>query len=75
MTWALIHTSQNESEAIVIESVLSGAGIKYKRVRESIGKLYGITMNGLGEVKFYVKEEDAEEAKKILDVEDLKIPS
>jgi len=67
MSWTLVHISPNESEAVVVESVLSSAGIKYKRVKESIGKLYGITMNGLGEVKIYVQEEDAGDAKEILD--------
>lgn len=67
MNWVILKVVENPSEALVLQSVLEAAGIEYKVVKESIGKLYGITMDGLGETKLYVPEEKLEEAKEILD--------
>lgn len=66
MNWVLLHTTSDNSEALVLQSVLESADIKYKIAKESLGKLYGLSMNGLGEVKIYVPEEKLEEAKELL---------
>jgi hypothetical protein len=67
MNWTLLKTIEDPSEALVLQSVLEAEGIKCKVVKESIGKLYGISMNGLGETKLFVPEERLEEAKEVLD--------
>ncbi len=54
MQWTLLRIVEDPSEALVLQSVLEAEGIEYKVVKESIGKLYGITMDGLGETKLYV---------------------
>ena len=66
MKWELIYTANGESEAVVIKSALIAEGIEYKETKESIGRLYAISMNGLGEVKIYVPENRAEDAKELL---------
>jgi hypothetical protein len=69
MNWILLKTTDDPSEALVLRSVLEAEGIECKVVKESIGKLYGITMDGLGETRLFVPEEKLEEAKEILDTE------
>jgi len=67
MEWVCIHTAQGDSEAIVIKSVLESNGIPYKEKRESLGRLYGVVVDGLGKIELFVPEDRAEEALEILD--------
>ncbi|PIR17659.1 MAG: hypothetical protein COV46_03300 [Deltaproteobacteria bacterium CG11_big_fil_rev_8_21_14_0_20_49_13] len=66
MNWVLLYTSNDPSEALVMESVLESEGIEYKVAKESIGDIYKISMDGLGEVKIYVPEEKLEAAKELI---------
>ena len=66
MNWALAYTSNDPSEALVIQSVLESEGIEYKLTKESIANIYKISMDGLGEVKIYVPEDKLEEAKELI---------
>jgi uncharacterized protein YbbC (DUF1343 family) len=61
----LLKTNPNEGE--IIRGRLESAGIEANLEQEAIGKIYGLTVDGLGEVKVYVQENNLEEAKKILE--------
>lgn len=65
--WLLVYTAAGPSEAIVIKSVLETNGIEVKEVQETAGKLWGLTMDGLGKVEIYVPEEKFEEARAIIE--------
>jgi len=53
-------------EAQIIKGRLESEGIPVLLTYESAGLLYGLTIDGLGEVKIMVPEHFAEEAKEIL---------
>jgi hypothetical protein len=53
-------------EAQIIKGRLESEGIPVLLSYESAGLVYGITIDGLGEVKIMVPEHLAEEAKEIL---------
>ena len=61
----LLKTNPNEGE--IIRGRLESAGIEAKLEQEAIGKIYGLTVDGLGEVKIYVQENNLKEAKKLLE--------
>jgi hypothetical protein len=52
------------AESIV--TALQGRGIPSRRQGEILGAIYGLTLDGLGEVSIYVPQEYLEEAKAIL---------
>jgi hypothetical protein len=52
------------AEAIV--TALQARGIPVRRRAEILGTIYGLTLDGLGEVSLYVPEEYLDEAKAIL---------
>lgn len=68
--WVLVYTANGPSEAIVIRSVLETNGIEVKQVQETAGKLFAISMDGLGKVDIYVPEEKFHDAKNLLDSKD-----
>lgn len=61
----LLKTNPNEGE--IIRGKLESAGIEVILEQEAIGKIYGLTVDGLGEVKIYVREGDLEKSKNILE--------
>ncbi len=67
----LIHTAQGEPEAVIIKSHLESEGIPVLLKYESAGRIFGLTMDGLGEVKVLVPQELAEEAKLIIQPRDI----
>lgn len=70
INWLLVYTANSPSEAIVIRSVLETNGIQVKEVQETAGKLFAISMDGLGKVDIYVPEEKFDDAKALLDSRD-----
>ena len=56
----------SELEAHVIKGLLESEGIPVLLRYESAGKVYGITVDGIGEIKVMVPEARAEEAKSII---------
>ena len=58
----------NYLEAQIIKGRLESEGIPVLLSYESAGLVYGITIDGLGEVKIMVPQRLAEEAKEILGV-------
>lgn len=56
-------------EAQVIRSLLESHGIKTVLSGEALRFVYGFTLDGLAEVKIFVKSEDAKEALEIINAE------
>ena len=61
-----MYTAQGHLVAEVIKGKLESAGIPVLLDYESIGRVYGITVDGLGEVRVKVPEGLAEEALELL---------
>ncbi len=57
---------EGSMEAEIIKSKLESFQIPVLLQYEAAGRIFGITMNGLGKVKIMVPQEFLEEAKKIL---------
>ncbi len=64
--FVVIHTAQGEITANVMKSHLESEGIPVLLKYESVGVVYGLTINGLGEVKILVPQDLVEEAKRII---------
>ncbi len=65
--WGLL-LKTNPNEAEIIRGKLEVSGIEAKLEQEAVGKILGFTTDGLGEVRVYVRKEDLEEARKVLEV-------
>ncbi len=68
----VICTVQGELSASVIKSHLESEGIPVLLQYESAGKVFGLTVDGLGEVKVLVPQELVEEAKRIIEPRDIR---
>lgn len=64
--WVIIFYAQGQIEAFIIKGKLESNGIPVRLKQEAIGKIYGLTLNGLGEVKVLVPESYKDKAIKIL---------
>ena len=64
--FVVIDTVQGELTAHVIKSHLESEGIPVLLQYESAGAIYGLTVDGLGEVRILVPQELVEEAKHII---------
>jgi hypothetical protein len=64
--FAVAHIAQGELEANVIKSHLESEGIPVLLQYESAGRVFGLTVDGLGEIRILVPPELAEEAKRII---------
>jgi hypothetical protein len=64
--FVVIKIVQGEMNANVIKSHLESEGIPVYLKYESAGIIYGITVDGIGEVKILVPAECADEARKII---------
>ena len=64
--FVVIDTVQGELTAQVLKSHLESEGIPVLLKYESAGIVYGLTIDGLGEVRILVPQEFAEEAKGII---------
>lgn len=62
----VICTVQGEIAASVIKSHLESEGIPVLLKWESIGRSFGLTVDGLGQVSILVPQELAEESKQII---------
>jgi len=67
MNFVKVAEAQGITEAEIIKSFLESNGIPAELRYESIGKVLGITTDGLGVVKILVPEEKEEEAKKLIE--------
>ncbi len=64
--FVVICTVQGELRAQVLKSHLESEGIPVMLRYESAGRIYGVTVDGLGEVKLLVPQECAEDAKQVI---------
>ena len=62
----VVHIAQGELEASVIKSHLECEGIPAVLQYESVGRVFGLTVDGLGEIRILVPQELAERAKEII---------
>ena len=62
----VVHIAQGELEASVIKSHLECEGIPVMLQYESVGRVFGLTVDGLGEIRILVPQELAEKAKEII---------
>jgi hypothetical protein len=67
MDLEVVHIAQGELEANVIKSHLESEGIPVLLKYEAIGRIYGITVDGLGMIRVLVPKKYAEEAKRIIE--------
>lgn len=67
MDFVKVTEAQGITQAEIIKSFLESNGIPVELRYESIGKVLGITTDGLGVVKIFVPEEKEEEAKKLIE--------
>jgi hypothetical protein len=65
--FVVIETVQGELPASVIKAHLESEGIPVLLQYESASKVFGLTVDGLGEVRILVPRECAEEAKRIIE--------
>jgi len=65
--WVIVFNAQGQTEGYIIKGKLESNGIPVRLKQEAIGKIYGLTLNGLGEVKVLVPESYEEEAKRVLE--------
>ena len=65
--WVIVFKAQGEVEASIVKGKLESNRIPVILKQEAIGKICGLTLDGLGEVKVLVPESYKEEAKKIFD--------
>ena len=65
MDWVKIYSTTMQ-EAEIIKGRLETEGISVRLGYESVGKVYGITIDGLGEVRIYVPQEFEEQTRKII---------
>ncbi|HEC69964.1 MAG TPA: hypothetical protein ENI31_06765 [Candidatus Omnitrophica bacterium] len=66
MEWSLL-TKEEFFKAQIIKGRLESEGIPVKIEAESIGRMYGITLNGLGGAKIFVPSDLKEKAEKLLE--------
>lgn len=66
MNLTTVYTAQGHLVAEVIKGKLESVGIPVLLDYESIGRVYGITVDGLGEVRVKVPQDLAEEALELL---------
>ena len=64
-----VYTAAGLIKAQVIKAKLEAAGIRVLLDYESVGPVIGITVDGLGAVRVLVANEDAEEARGLIEEE------
>lgn len=58
----IVHRTGSREEALVVTALLESSGITCETEEESAARLYGLTLNGLGEMRIFVPARHAEEA-------------
>ncbi len=65
-SWIVVHVTSGLLFAEIVKGRLESEGIPVRLSYEAVGKVYAITMDGLGEVRVLVPEDKADEAEAIL---------
>jgi hypothetical protein len=66
MKWVTVHRSNGTTEAELLRNMLESFGIPSRVSYETMGRLYGITVDGMGEASLLVPEDRAKEAQDLL---------
>ncbi len=66
MRWVTVHKTNGITDAEILKNMLESFGIPARVSYEAVGKIYGLTMDGMGVVSLLVPEERAQEARDIL---------
>lgn len=64
--WEVVHTAGGMAKANIVLGRLEAEGIPARLKYEAVGAIYGITINGLGEVRILVPFEFMEKARETL---------
>jgi hypothetical protein len=64
MRWVTVHKTNGVTDAEILKNMLESFGIPARVSYEAVGKIYGLTMDGMGVVA--LPEERAQEARDIL---------
>ena len=62
----VVHIAQGELEASIIKSHLECEGIPVMLQYESVGRVFGLTVDGLGEIRILVPQALVERAKEVI---------
>jgi len=68
--FVVVSTVQGELQASVLKSHLESEGIPVLLKYESAGKVFGLTVDGLGEVRILVPQELADQARRVIEPRD-----
>jgi len=66
MNWITVHKTNGITDAEILKNMLESFGIPARVSYESAGKIYGLTMDGMGVAALLVPENRAREAQDIL---------
>ena len=64
--WVVIRYPKSEAEAYIIKGLLESEGIPVQIKQEAIGKFYGLSMNGLGQIRLLVPSDKKDLADQLL---------
>ena len=62
-----VHSVQGQPEADLLQSLLEANGIESYTKGRAVQSVHPFTMNGLGEIRILVREEDVDKARKIIE--------
>jgi len=68
--FVVVCTVQGELQANVLKSHLESEGIPVLLKYESAGRVFGLTVDGLGEVRILVPQELADQARRVIEPRD-----
>jgi hypothetical protein len=66
MRWVTVHKTNGVTDAEILKNMLESFGIPARLSYEAAGRIYGLTMDGMGVVALLVAEDRAREAQDIL---------
>lgn len=69
--FVVAHIAQGELEASILKSHLECEGIPVMLQYESVGRVFGLTVDGLGEIRILVPQGLVERAKEIIKPRDV----
>ncbi len=64
--WTTVYVAQGMAQASIVSGRLETEGIPIKLKYEAAGRIYAVTVDGLGEVKIQVPASLLEEARRVL---------
>ena len=66
MNWVTVHKANGVTAAEILKNMLESFGIPARLSYEAAGRIYGLTMDGMGVAALLVPENRAQEAQDIL---------